>query len=179
MAEESRVPTAPIAHPSDRRDRLSSPASFSYVFCSFSLFLRLFESSPFFLLSARRRLSNTILVFVLDHYLTMGPAFGLLYVTTAAFMLMTLLMLLLVFFKRTSPISFGLAIPLLVLHIGLFIMTLINTPAWNETNWELLKPQILFIHLPAVIAFLVVGITYMTRNRHVGGQSRETEGHIS
>src|SRR5260221_12885740 len=60
MAEESRVPTAPIAHPSDRRDRLSSPASFSYVFCSFSLFLRLFESSPFFLLSARRRLSNTI-----------------------------------------------------------------------------------------------------------------------
>src|SRR5258708_31298474 len=95
-----------------------------------------------------------VLVFVLDHYLTMGPAFGLLYVTTAAFMLMTLLMLLLVFFKRTSPISFGLAIPLLVLHIGLFIMTLINTPAWNETNWELLKPQILFIHLPAVIAFL-------------------------
>src|SRR5258707_15282146 len=61
MAEESRVPTAPIAHPSDRRDRLSSPASFSFVFCSFSLFLRLFESSPFFLLSARRRLSNTIL----------------------------------------------------------------------------------------------------------------------
>src|SRR5260221_2417245 len=61
MAEESRVPTAPIAHPSDRRDRLSSPASFSYVFCSFSLFLRLFESSPFFLLSARRPLSNTIL----------------------------------------------------------------------------------------------------------------------
>src|SRR6266446_2261575 len=61
MAEESRVPTAPIAHPSDRRDRLSSPASFSYVFCSFSLFLRLFASSPFFFLSARRRLSNTIL----------------------------------------------------------------------------------------------------------------------
>src|SRR5258708_23710986 len=60
MAEESRVPTAPIAHPSDRRDRLSSPASFSYVFCSFSLFLRLFASSPFFLLSARRRLSNTL-----------------------------------------------------------------------------------------------------------------------
>jgi hypothetical protein len=122
---------------------------------------------------------SIVLIFVLQRYLTMGPAFGLLYLTAAVFMLMTLLMLLLVFFKRTSPISFGLAIPLLVLHVGLFIVTLINTPAWNETNWELLKPQILFIHLPAAIAFIVVGITYMARNRHVGGQPRKTEGHIN
>ncbi|BCL84601.1 hypothetical protein ccbrp13_70660 [Ktedonobacteria bacterium brp13] len=135
-----------------------------------------------FVTSTLLLLWSIVFVFVLapSPYLTMGPAFGLLYLTEAVLMLMTLLMLLLVFFKRTRPISFGLTIPLLVLHVGLFIITLIITPpAWNETNWELLKPQILFIHFPAVIAFLVVGITYMTVNRHVGGQPRKTEGHIS
>jgi hypothetical protein len=57
---DQRFQQLPLRIRETRRDRLSSPVSFSYVFCSFSLLLRLVASSPFFFLSARRRLSNTI-----------------------------------------------------------------------------------------------------------------------
>jgi peptidoglycan/LPS O-acetylase OafA/YrhL len=107
-----------------------------------------------------------LLFVVLKHlHLSMGQQLGLFYLTVAVFNLMALLMLLLVFFKQTRPISFGLAVPLLVLQIGLLILTL---PSWR-TLWPFLA------NLPGCVALLVVAIVYLTRDRHSGGQPSAIE----
>ncbi len=101
-----------------------------------------------------------VLRFVVLKYLhlTMGPALGLFYLTVGVFDLMALLMLLLVCFKQTRPISFGLAVPLLVLQLGLL----------NLTGFRL-------DYLPGCVALLVVAIVYLTRDRHSGGHPSAIE----
>ena len=108
---------------------------------------------------------TTVLLFVVSKHLSMGPALGLFYLTVGVFNLMAFLMLLLVFFKQTRPISFGLAVPLLVLQVGLLILTL---PSWR-TLWTFLA------NLPGCVALLVVAIVYLTRDRHSGGQPSAIE----
>jgi len=74
----------------------------------------------------------------------------------APFGLMEFLMVLFVFFRSTRLLSFGLAVPLLVLQIGLIWLTFS------------LGPQVtIFINLPGCMASLVVGIAYyLNSNRH-------------
>jgi hypothetical protein len=67
----------------------------------------------------------------------------------APFGLMEFLMVLFVFFRSTRLLSFGLAVPLLVLQIGLIQLTFS------------LGPRVTFlINLPGCMALLVVGIAY-------------------
>jgi hypothetical protein len=93
----------------------------------------------------------------------MGPAFGLFFLTVGIFILMTLLMLVCVFFRKTRLISFGMAIPLLVLQIGLLILTL------GFASWGVLMTFL--ANLPGCIALLVVGIVYLTRDRRSGPET--------
>jgi hypothetical protein len=99
----------------------------------------------------------------LSSYLSMGPAFGLFFLTVGIFILMTLLMLVCVFFRKTRLISFGMAIPLLVLQIGLLILTL------GFASWGVLMTFL--ANLPGCIALLVVGIVYLTRDRRSGPET--------
>lgn len=84
----------------------------------------------------------------------------------APFWLMEFLMVLLVFFRYTRPLSFGLAVPLLVLQIGLIRLTV------------RLGPQVtFFINMPGCMALLVVGIAYfLNRGRpsHEGFNTLES-----
>lgn len=67
----------------------------------------------------------------------------------APFGLMEFLMVLFVFFRSTRLLSFGLAVPLLVLQIGLILLTF------------RLGLQVTFlVNLPGDMALLVVGIAY-------------------
>lgn len=93
-----------------------------------------------------------VLLFVLSKHLSMGDQLGLFYLTVGVFNLMALLMLVLVFFKPTRQISFGLAVPFLVLLIGLLILT----------NWTILWPLLTL----GGVALLVVAIVYLTGERH-------------
>ncbi|MDQ2888272.1 MAG: hypothetical protein M3Y39_19585 [Chloroflexota bacterium] len=102
------------------------------------------------------------LLFVLSNYLPMGPALGLLYLTIGTFILMALLMLIFVFFRETRPISFGLAIPLFVLQIGLLILTYVS---FIRAYGPLVA---LLVNLPGCSALLVVAIAYLIRDRHSG-----------
>lgn len=77
----------------------------------------------------------------------------------APFGLTEFLMVLLVFFRPTRMLSFGLAVPLLVLQIGLILLTL------------RLGPQAtLSLNLPGCLALFVVGMVY---NLDRGRRSRE------
>jgi hypothetical protein len=103
-----------------------------------------------------------LLFVVLKHlHLSMGQQLGLFYLTVAVFNLMALLMLLLVLFKQTRPISFGLAVPLLVLQLGLLMLT----------NWRTVWPLL----TPGGVALLVVAIVYLSRDRHCGGHPSAIE----
>ena len=123
-----------------------------------------------FATSALLLLWTIVFLFVLSYHMSMGPAFFLLYLTVGVFILMMVLMLLLVFFRRTRSISFGLAIPLLVVHIEVLLL--------SGAGWYLDNPQWLVIYAPSVVAFLIVGILYLTRNRPAGGQPRAVESYI-
>ncbi len=106
-----------------------------------------------------------VLLFVVSKgrlHLSMGQQLGLFYLTVGVFNLMALLMLLLVFFKQTRPISFGLAVPLLVLQIGLLILKRGTLEAF-------------LTNLPGCVAVLVVAIVYLTRDRHSGGHPSAIE----
>lgn len=106
---------------------------------------------------------SAVFLFILSYHLSLGPGLLLAYLTTSIFLLLTLLMLILVFFRRTRPFSFGLALPLLVLHTGLFTLTLIG----RLVDWTVGVP---LIHVPGGIALLVVAIIYFTRGRHGDGR---------
>lgn len=101
---------------------------------------------------------SVVLILVLSYHLELGPGLGLFFLTVGVFILMALMMLVFVFFRQTRLISFGLAVPLLVLQIGLLVLT--------RDAWE---PWIrLLVNLPGWIALLVVGITYVGRGRYSG-----------
>lgn len=71
------------------------------------------------------------------------------FLLTAPLGLMEFLMVLCVFIRRTRPLSFGLAIPLLVFQLGLILLTL------------RLGPLMAFLlNLPGSLALLVVGIAF-------------------
>jgi hypothetical protein len=115
-----------------------------------------------FIASALLFIWTSVLVFFLSSYLSMGPALGLFFLTVGIFILMTLLMLVFVFFRKTRLISFGMAIPLLILQIGLLILTL------GFASWGV---RMTFLaNLPGCIALLVVGIVYLTKDRRSGEQ---------
>ena len=89
--------------------------------------------------------------FVLGHYLSMGPGLYLFFGTVGIFVLLAVLMVLFVFFRQTRPISFGLAIPLLVLQIGMLIETF---RGWDWGG---------FVDLVGCAALLIVAIAFLTR----------------
>ncbi len=101
-----------------------------------------------------------VLLFILSSHLSLGPALGLFFLTVGVFILMALLMVLCVFFRQTRPFSFGLALPLLVLQIGLLILTYFNWGPRGET---------FLVNLPGCMALLVVGIAYLSSVGHSGG----------
>ena len=92
--------------------------------------------------------------------ITLGAAnIGEGFLLIAPFGLTELLMVLGVCFRRTRPLSFGLAVPLLLLQIGLILLTL------------RLGPLVVFVfNLPGALALLIVGIAFAL-NR--GRPSRE------
>lgn len=79
-----------------------------------------------------------------------GPAnIGYGFLLIAPFGLMAFLMVLLVFFRSTRTLSFGLAVPLLILQIGLILLTL------------RLGLQVTFLfNLPSGLALLIVGMAF-------------------
>lgn len=91
----------------------------------------------------------------------MGPGLALFFLTIGIFILMALLMLLFVFFRQTRLISFGLALPLLVLQIGMIVLMQVYDVWMPWTR--------LLVNLPCSVALLVVGIVYLTRNHHSSG----------
>ena len=102
-----------------------------------------------------------VFLFVLSSYLPMGPGFALLFLTIGIFILIALLMLLFVFFRKTRLISFGLALPLLVLQIGMIVLMQV---------YDIWMPWMrLLVNLPCSVALLTVGIVYLTRNHPSSG----------
>ena len=120
------------------------------------LMIRMFRWWFGFIVGTLLLLWSIFFMSVLSHYLSLGPALGLFFLTEGTFILMALLMLLFVFFHQTRPISFGLVVPLLALQIWLFIY------AFN--SWVTL------VNLPVWIMLLVVGITYWHNVRHPSSQ---------
>ena len=118
-----------------------------------------------FLAGTMHLLWSIVLLSLLARYLTVGPALLLLYLTLIIFLLMILLMLLFVFFRQTRPISFGLAIPLLVSQIGLAVLT------WNAFRGPWWGPwAALLVNVPTCAALLTVGIIYLRNTHNSGGQ---------
>lgn len=102
-----------------------------------------------------------VLLFFLSSFLPMGPALALFFFTISLFILMALLMLLLVFFRQTRLISFGLALPLLVLQIGMIVLMQVYGIWMPWTR--------LLVNLPGSLALLIVAIVSLTRNDHSRG----------
>lgn len=81
-----------------------------------------------------------------------GLGYFLLFLTGAILILMTLLMLVLGCFRKTYPISFGLAIPLLVPDAGLFYQAIIMVNS-GQTDFS----GMLLFAAPGILALIVIG----------------------
>ena len=81
----------------------------------------------------------------------------------APFVLIEPLMVVCVFFRRTRPLSFGLAVPLLVFQIGVILMTLHQ------------EPLVAFLlNLPGSLPLLVVGIAFSLTRTHLSREGLNT-----
>jgi len=116
-----------------------------------------------FIMGALLLLWDIVFWFLLAPQLEMGLGLALWFLMVGVFILMVLLMLLFVFFRQTHPLSFGLAVPLLVFQIVLIIQTY----GWNSPYVP--------VNLTGCIALLVVGIVYVSKGRHSGGQLNTIE----
>ena len=116
-----------------------------------------------FIMGALLLLWDIVFSFILAPQLEMGPGLGIWFLMVGVFILMALLMLLFVFFRQTRPLSFGLAVPLLVFQIVLIIQTY----GWNSPYVP--------VNLAGCIALLVVGIVYVSKGRRSGGQLNTIE----
>ncbi len=95
-----------------------------------------------------------------------GEGYLLLFLTAALIFLWTMVMVLLVLFKRTRAISFGMFIPMLIVHAVAFHTFI---PDWTGVDHTLF---LLFI--PSTLAFLTVVIFALTSHRQGGEKHNET-----
>jgi hypothetical protein len=104
--------------------------------------------------------------FILATRLSMGPGLLLLFLTLGLFILLLLLMVLFVFFRRPRPISYGLAVPFLVLQIGVLAQVLseLENPVLMDSLPSELGNPLFIINLLGWAALLIVIIIYLARS---------------